>query len=624
MKKFTLAASLGLSVLSSQTAFSAPNSAHMETTLVTATRTEQFLAESLAPVTIFERADIERIQPNDLQELLSRAAGVAFVRNGGRGAATSLFLRGNQSNHTLVMVDGVRIGSATLGSPSLTNLPPELIERIEIVRGSRSSLYGSEAIGGVINIITKKYHDTDGLRPLFKLSVGENNSEKAVLALTGGNAQTQGSLSIFHESTDGVDSTASKTHPHGDDDGFEQTAYNLSLSHQVNDMLSLSGLYQLSESESDYDGDCYGSGFVRFDCAPYSEGLVQVANIRADIKPMENWLLSLSAGESVDDSQIAYRFIDPAASGVVPDNFKTKRRIVNVQNDWFINPQHIVTLGYEELDDEVDSSQAYAQDNRKNTAGFAQWQGDFNKLDVVVGGRYDDNEQFGHHTTGNASAGYALSEALKFIISYGEGFNAPTFNDLYYPFYGVATLEPETSTNKEISLQATRSWGEWRISHFRNDVDKLIQYNPATYGPDQIDAAKMNGVEVSVSTTVNNWHIDSNLTRLQARDKNTGKDLPRRPDTQFNIDIGRQWQKWGAGASLRVVSRRFDDPANNDALAGYGLLDSSLSYQFNKVVKLQLAVKNLLDKHYVSARSFSLGNYQSTGREAQLSITITP
>ncbi|MGJ8687018.1 MAG: TonB-dependent receptor domain-containing protein, partial [Spongiibacteraceae bacterium] len=220
--------------------------------------------------------------------------------------------------------------------------------------------------------------------------------------------------------------------------------------------------------------------------------------------------------------------------------------------------------------------------------------------------------------------GYALSEALKFIISYGEGFNAPTFNDLYYPFYGVATLEPETSTNKEISLQATRSWGEWRISHFRNDVDKLIQYNPATYGPDQIDAAKMNGVEVSVSTTVNNWHIDSNLTRLQARDKNTGKDLPRRPDTQFNIDIGRQWQKWGAGASLRVVSRRFDDPANNDALAGYGLLDSSLSYQFNKVVKLQLAVKNLLDKHYVSARSFSLGNYQSTGREAQLSITITP
>ena len=154
----------------------------IETTVVTATRTEQSIAEVLAPVTVFERADIERIAPLDLQELLSRAAGISFVRNGGRGAATSLFVRGNQSNHTLLLVDGVRVGSATLGSPSLTNLPPELIERVEIVRGPRSALYGSEAIGGVINIITKKYHD---LLDMFQPAGAAKAARKAKNLLQG-------------------------------------------------------------------------------------------------------------------------------------------------------------------------------------------------------------------------------------------------------------------------------------------------------------------------------------------------------------------------------------------------------------------------------------------------------
>jgi vitamin B12 transporter len=623
MNNTRLAAIGSIFTLASSPLFAADES-HIETTIVTATRTEQSVADILAPVTVFERADIERIQPADLQELLSRAVGVSFVRNGGRGASTSLFLRGNQSNHTLVLIDGVRIGSATLGSPSLTNLPPELIERVEIVRGSRSSLYGSEAIGGVINIITRKYHDTDGLQPMLQLGVGTQGTQKALVAISGGDEQTQVNISVLREETDGVDNTSSKSGVSGDDDGFEQTAVNASISHKISDAAELFAFYQNSKTESDYDNSCYDASFANFECSPYTDGEVSIANIRGEFRPMENWLLTLSAGESKDQSTIDYRYVDPAAVGISGDTFDTTRRIYSVQNDWMIGKHHVITVGFERLLDSVESNLSYDEQSRGNKAYFAQWQAEFGPVDLTIGGRNDDNNQFGSNDTGNASAGFDISDAIKIIASYGEGFNAPTFNDLYYPFYGVATLEPETSENIELELRGNHRWGSWSVGRFKNDVDNLIQYNPATFGPDQIEGAEIKGWEFSVSSAIQNWSVDANISLLNARDANTGLDLRRRADKQANLDIGREWQHWGVSGSLRLVSSRYEDTANTDELGGYGLVDSAVSYRVNDQVKLQLALKNIFDKEYVSARSFSFGDYLSIGREAMLTITYTP
>ncbi len=598
--------------------------AHIESTIVTATRTEQAIADSLAPVTIFEREDIQRIQPTTLQELLERSVGATFVRNGGRGSATSLLLRGNQSNHVLVLVDGVRIGSATLGSPSLTNLPPELIERVEIVRGPRSSLYGSEAIGGVVNIITRKYHDTQGIKPLLQLTAGTQDSLKAVAALSGGTASTQGNITVLRESTDGVDNTESKTGFHGDKDRFEQDAVNVSLSHNFNATNSLSALYQKSASESDYDADCYDASYTAYDCAPYSEGEVTVANLRGDFQPLSFWRLSISAGESVDDSEIATRRLDPAASGISTDDFKTTRRIFTLQNDLTVAKGHVLTLGAEKLKDEVDSNLAYNEDDRDNDAFFLQWQGELGAVSWVTGYRKDDNSQFGVHETANVSVGINLTSTLKLVTSYGEGFNAPTFNDLYYPYYGVATLEPETSENYEVALRGTQPWGNWGISYYENNVDKLIQYNPATYGPDQIDAAKIKGAELELTTRLGQWNLTTNATILDATDDQTGKTLRRRPDHQLNLDLSRDWTQWGVYASWRLVDSRYEDAAETDELGGYGIVDGGVSYQHNAKLRVQLAVKNALDKDYVSARSYSLGDYQSIGREVMLTLTYTP
>ena len=631
MKKRSTLAVLGLILASaSAQAIEVPKNAYqfdhpgVETTIVTASRTEQAIADSLAPVTVFEKEDIERIRPVDLQELLSRAVGVNFVRNGGRGASSSLFLRGNQSNHTLVLVDGVRTGSATLGSPSLNNLPPELIERIEIVRGPRSALYGSEAIGGVINIITKKYHDSDGIKPLLQAAVGENGTVKSVAALSGGSERAQFNIALLHEDTDGIDHTASKADVHGDDDGFEQDAVNASFSYRINEGNRIDGLYQRSEAESDYDGSCFGTGFVQYSCAPYNDTGVEVANLRAILTPLENWLLTLSAGESKDESQVDYRFLDPAAIGVIGDHFDTRRRTLALQNDWTLGKHHIISAGYERLDDEVDSTQAYDVDSRSNDALFAQWQAELGKIDLALGWRNDDNEQFGVADTRNASAGYNFSDSLKLVFSYGEGFNAPTFNDLYYPFYGVPTLEPETSRNRELGLRGDAVWGGWSINAFQNDVEKLIQYNPATFGPDQIDSAQIRGVEITAATEIFGWHIDANASFLDPIDRETGEDLRRRPRRQVNVDIDRQWGNWGLSAGLRAVGSRYEDTANTDRLAGYALVDGSLSYFINPALRLQLSMKNLFDKDYVSARSFSLGDYQSVGREALLSVTYAP
>ena len=622
MNKTTLAAVSSIFTLATSPLFAADES-HIETTIVTATRTEQSVADILAPVTVFERADIERIQPNDLQELLSRAVGVSFVRNGGRGASTSLFLRGNQSNHTLLMIDGVRIGSATNGAPALTNIPPELIERVEIVRGSRSSLYGSEAIGGVINIITRKYHDTDGLKPMIQLGVGTQGSRKAIVAVSGGNEQTQANISVLREETDGVDNTASKAGVSGDKDAFEQTAINATFSHKINDAAELFALYQNSKTESDYDNNCRAGG-VTYACSPYTEAEVGIANIRGEFRPLDSWLLTLSAGESKDQSTINYRYVDPAAIGVSGDTFDTTRRIYSLQNDVMIGEHHVLTVGAERSLDHVESNLSYGEVERGNKGVYAQWQGDFGALDALVGFRKDDNDQFGKNETKNVSVGYDLVDEIKIIGSYGEGYNAPTFNDLYYPFYGVDTLNPETSKNIELELRGNHQWGDWGVARFENKVDNLIQYNPATFGPDQIEGAEIKGWEFSVASEILNWSVKANISLLDAIDANSGLDLRRRADKHANLDLGREWQKWGVNGSLRLVSSRFEDTANTDELGGYGLVDSSVSYRVNEEVKLQLALKNIFDKEYVSARSFSFGDYLSIGREAMLSITYTP
>ena len=594
MNKTTFAVG-SIFTLASSPLFAADES-HIETTIVTATRTEQSVADILAPVTVFERADIERIQPNDLQELLSRAVGVSFVRNGGRGASTSLFLRGNQSNHTLVMIDGVRIGSATNGAPALTNLPPELIERVEIVRGSRSSLYGSEAIGGVINIITRKYHDTDGIQPMLQVGVGTQGTRKVLAALSGGNEQTQANISILREETDGVDNTSSKAGVAGDDDAFEQTAINASFSHKINDAAELFALYQNSQTESDYDNSCRAGG-VSYQCSPYTDGEVSIANIRGEFRPLDSWLLTLSAGESKDESTIDYHYVDPAAVGVSGDTFDTTRRIYSLQNDWMLGEHHILTVGAERSLDHVESNLSYGEVNRGNKGGYAQWQGDYGVVDALVGFRKDDNDQFGKNETKNISLGFDLDDEIKIIASYGEGYNAPTFNDLYYPFYGVSTLNPETSQNLELELRGNQRWGSWSATRFENDVDKLIQYNPATFGPDQIEGAEIKGWEFSVSSAIQEWSIDANISLLDATDAKTGLDLRRRADKQANLDVGREWQQWSVNGSLRLVSSRFEDTANNDELGGYGLVDSTVSYRVNEQVKLQLALKNIFDKN---------------------------
>ena len=596
-------------------------SPEMETTVVSATRVEQSIAEVLAPVSVFERADIERIAPLDLQELLSRATGVAMLRNGGRGSVTSLFLRGNNSNHTLVLIDGVRVSSATSGSPALNNLPPELIERVEIVRGPRSVLYGSEAIGGVVNIITKKFHDTDGVKPFVQLSAGSNNTLKAMAALNGGNADTQFSLSLLHDETDGVDNTSSTVGLHGDDDAFEQQAVNFSLTQRINDRASLYAMYQRSDSENDYDSNCY-VGWTTVDCAPYGDNSVSVGSLRGEFLVSDNWKLTLSAGRSGDQSKTKYDYLDPAApSG---DIFKTTRKQGGLQNDFTLSEAYTLTVGAEYFSDKVKSTQSYDKGERDAKAGYAQWQADHGLIDYVLGWRYEDNEQFGSHNTRNAAAGLDLTSNIKVVLSYGEGFNAPSFNDLYYPGYGNANLEPEQSKNREVEIRGQQSWGRWSLNYFTNDVEKLIAYNPITSGPDQIDSARIKGVEASVSTVIAMWHVDANITLLDTEDRDLGKELRRRPDRQANINVDREWDRWGVNASLRLVGGRYEDAANTDELSGYGLLDAGVSYRLREDLSLKFAVKNALDKEYISARGGSLGNYESVGREALLSITYNP
>ena len=245
----------------------------------------------------------------------------------------------------------------------------------------------------------------------------------------------------------------------------------------------------------------------------------------------------------------------------------------------------------------------------------------------MLGARYDDNEQFGSHTSSNASFGYRLGETLKFVTSYGKAFKAPTFNDLYFPNFGDPTMVPEESDTVEIGLQQTEPSYRWSVRAYQNKVENLIQYNFSTYVNDQISSATMEGIELTLAGQWAGWDIHSALTLLDTENDRTGNELARRPAQVLNLDIDRRFDQWSVGASIYASASRYNDPANSSELSGFATVALRGSYTVNQQWAVKLKADNIFERDYVLAQasSFSgLGDYQQPGLEVLLSIVYTP
>ncbi|PPT20054.1 TonB-dependent vitamin B12 receptor [Xanthomonas arboricola] len=601
-RRAVLAAGLSLCVA---TLAHAEAAIDLDQVVVTASRTAQTQDQRLAPVTVIDRAQIERRQVNSLQDLLRGEAGVSLANNGGPGKPTSLFLRGTESDQVVVLIDGVRIGSATSGGAALQDLPIEQIERIEIVRGPFSSLYGSEALGGVIQIFTRRPQGR--FVPTFSAAAGSDNARRYSAGLAGrseGDLSESGgwySANAVHDETDGInaylDTSSSDYDP--DRDGYRNDSLSVQGGWRFNRQWDADVHALRAQSRNEYDGSAFGGNL--------SKGVQQAVGGRVRYAPTGAVKLTASVGSSSDFSDAYY-------DGAYLSTYDTRRKQGALQAD-IAAGAGLFTVGFDWQRDAIASSDNYDADSRIDRAAFAQWQQSFGAQSLQASLRRNDSSQFGGKTTGSLLWGWDVAEHLRLTASYGTAFKAPTFNELYYPDFGNPLLGPETSKSAELGLRGSYGWGTWTLSAFQTRIDDLIAYDASLvdaaypFGqPNNIDQARIRGVEAGYDTELAGWTVRSALTWLQPQadgEVNNGNWLPRRARQSGRIDADRSFGAFGVGASLFGSGKRFDDLANTEQLAGYGLLDLRVSYAVTADWKVSLTANNVFDRQYETARWYA-------------------
>ncbi|WP_236179976.1 TonB-dependent receptor plug domain-containing protein [Pseudomonas mosselii] len=592
--------------------------------LISASRQVESRTATSAANTVFTRADIDRLQPSGVTDLLARVPGVQVAPTGGRGSLPGIFIRGTKAAQTLVLVDGVRIANATSGDSGLQFLDVDQIERVEVLRGSRSAVYGSDAIGGVIQIFTRR-GGAPGLQPRLRLAAGSNQTWQRSLGLSGGDDTTRFNLGASLDETAGIDSTGPSHASDGDHDAYRNRSLNLSLSHTFNERFE-AGLNLLdSRGRSEYDNP-YGRldevTWLSYPQQPYTDFSVSSLGSWFDAQLNDTWHSRLELGHSENrddkrDKLSDQRFI-----------YNTYRDQVTWQNEFALDERNQLMLGGDWYQDRFHGTANFSEDSRWNRAAFAQYRFAGERFSSELGVRHDRNQQYGEQTTWNASLTVPLNPRNDVLVSYSEGFRAPTFNDLYDVQYGNPDLRPEHSKSYELQWRSQlASHTRLEASLYRTDLRDAINYDPARRHPGNVDNARINGLELSLMQEWAGWTSQLGLSMIDPRDRETGHTLQRRARRTLSLDLDRQFERFNVGASWQAVSGSYDDPSNNNRIGGYGLLGLRGGMVLTDEVRLELKLDNLLDKQYSRALySFdgSQYGYREEGRTWLLSLTWTP
>ncbi|MGY0505449.1 TonB-dependent vitamin B12 receptor [Luteimonas sp. e5] len=600
----------------------------LDTLVVTGTRSEQPLREALAATTVIDREQIERLQPASLLDLLRGQAGITLYNQGGPGKLSGLFLRGTGTGHVLVLVDGVKIASATAGMPMLQDIPLAQVERIEIVRGPYSSLYGAEAIGGVIQIFTRQ--PGEGLRGNGALTVGSHRLRALEAGI--GARQQRGWFNIqaAHERSDGIDACRGRA-PVGawgspdyvpgagcfvdepDRDGYRNRSLSLAGGMEFNEAWSAEARALRAEGRSQFDG-----GFSN-----ETEVVQQVLGGKLRYAPTQAFALSLNLGSAQDLSD---GFLD----GAYVNTIDTRRRVAGVQADFATGEAGQASVGFDWQRERVHASSPLDLDSRSVRGVFGQWLGRFDAHRLQLAARHDDNSQFGGVFTGSANWGFDLSDTLRLSAGYGSAFRAPTFNDLYYPGSSNPALRPERSHTAELGLRGTPAWGLWSLNAYETRLRDLIVFNPAASSPDSpwgmpenIQRARIRGVEGSLGVDIAGWAVNATASWIDPRNTTPGAFdgnlLNRRARALARIDVDRAFGDWSVGASLNGSGHRYDDPANSVRLGGFATSDLRADWRFSPDWQLQAVVRNVFDKRYETSAW-----YHQPGREYALTLRYSP
>lgn len=602
--------------------------------VVTASRQAQSSDESAASVSVFTREDIDRLQPSSVQELLTHVPGVQIATYGGRGAGFSLSIRGTSSAQSLVLIDGVRVGSATAGGASLQYLSVDQIERIEVLRGSRSALYGADAMGGVVQIFTRRSAG-EGLTPRLRIAGGSDQTWERSAGISGGDQQTRFSLNASQEETAGIDRTRRSYDSDSDHDAYRNRSLSLTVSHQLTDELELglNVLDQRGKTETDNPfGRWDNTLFASFPSKPYDHFAVSSTSTYLDAQLTEQWNSRLELGHSEDKQEN----FDKLFPGSTVNN--TFRDSANWLNTVQLTDRQTLRAGLDYLNDKIHSTNDFSQDSRWNQAGYLQhsYQGEL--FSTELGVRHDKNQQYGSHNSFNGALGVAINSANQLTLSYAEGFRVPTFADLYWPkdfnsFYeGNPNLKPEQSKTYELKWNSQLAEKtRLQASLYRTDFRDLISFvsDPVTWWStmENTSRARINGLEASLAHEFMGWQSQLAVSLIDPRDRETGHTLQNRARRTLSFDLDRRFGAFGVGASWQAVSSSYGDAKNTKTLPGYGTVDLRGSWQASKELSVDLKLANLLDKDYSRILYSYQGQdygYQEPPMSAMLGLTWTP
>ncbi|WP_201617134.1 TonB-dependent receptor plug domain-containing protein [Psychrobacter urativorans] len=571
----------------------------LDKVVVTATRTPTKVSNTIAQTRVVDSEELQRYQGQSALEVLKRQPGISQYTNGGPGALSNFYMRGYDNKQILVLIDGIRYSSLTSGGATLSLLPADQIDRIEILYGaSGSSIYGADAMGGVIQVFTKgsnveksNFSVTAGVgshnQYLYGASAQLNNSNGTAL-----------SLSASHNETDGINATLPGAYGYNkDDDGFESNNFSVALTQRINEQWTtgVSALY--SKSTTEFDDSMVDA---------YSDQENGSAQVFVDWRYLPGSSVKLQYGHSIDKS-------DDYDSN--PSFYNTKQDQVSLVG------QHILPIGQgiyglEYLSQSLDSD-AYKVDDRDVTSAFLGYVVASNQFDAQANVRFDDNSQYGDKTTYNLGGAYHINPNLRAGASYAKGFRAPTFNDIYPGYGGDSDLKPESSDNYEAFVEYETLLQLTRLTGYRNEVEDLIASDgiPTPENPygsiKNIDEAKIEGLSLTSDWVIDNYLLGGSYDYQKAKDNSGGSDdgnfLAIRPEHKGLVYAGYRLPSLDIRAEYQYVGDYYYNVSNTKSqfVENYGLFNISGNYQLNPNLTMTARLNNITNEKYVTAPGYN-------------------
>jgi vitamin B12 transporter len=574
--------------------------------LVTATRTPQAAADILADHTLISSEEIVRSGATNIIDLLQKQRGIEVVRNGGPGTASSVLIRGADAKQSVVLVDGIRIGSSTTGTANWAALPLANIERIEIVYGPLATLYGADAIGGVVQIFTREGSGAPSVTA--SVTGGSDRTRNADASVSGKTGRFSYAIAAVHDEDDGFSATKRGSASYNaDNDGYQRDSASARFVFDsgVDSQLGLQYLHSRLDAQ-------YDSGASRFDTRTNQE-LDNVA-LFANTRFTPDWRVQGQIAQANDKS---ISISSAAASGT--SAIETRQTQFSVQSDLAIGADLLQVL-LERREEEVLSGATAALNTSRATnsvgASYSLKRGSHLATASV---RRDDSTQYGGKTTGGLGYGYRFNQGLRASVTAGTSFRAPTFNELYFPGFGVATNQPEHGRNVEGGLYWNDGTSEAGITYFHNRLTDLlitaavcpVEAATHTFGcAYNVDRATLSGVTIGGRTRLYAIDLRGALDFQDPRDDTTGKQLVRRARRHASFSAETTRGAWTAGAALQVSGRRYDDLANRNTLGGYGLVNLFAQYQLARDWSVLARWNNVADKQYELARNYATAGSQ--------------